>query len=182
MDEDLLQQLKAELGINVRKIEKIEENDVFQALTSKLEEFLNQFDLQAVISVETMEINSLVESRRDYYTLKQHPCTTLILPDGSHLRFSPDKNNGIEITRVYVNEENRGEGFGTTLMNTFISLCEYTFGYLPKMTLECTGAVGIGEGLQSTPIHNQIKFFGNFGFKVKRQNKGGYVLMELKRG
>jgi hypothetical protein len=180
--DDIIKHFKKELGINIRKVEFIKENDPFKAILGKLEDFFSQNIMESLIRYETMEINSLVESKRDFYTLKQHPCVTLILLDGSHLRFSPDNKNGIELTRVYINDKKRRNGLGSSLMNIFLSLCKYALGHLPDISLECTGVVGFGEYQTNTPLNIQIKFFESFGFKVKKRNKGGYVQMEFKGG
>ena len=179
MEKEGLKQLKNVYGIDVKRVEKTEGNEVFNQLSSKLEEYFNGSDLKLFVNYEVSEINTLVEIKRGFYTLKQHPCITLSISDGSHLRFSPDKKNGIEITRVFVAENMRKKGVGTTLVKIFHALCNGVLGELPNMTLECTGAIGIGDNQVHTPLNAQIKFFEQFGFKVKNKGKqSGYAKME----
>ena len=179
MEKEGLKQLKNVYGIDVKRVEKTEGNEVFNQLSSKLEEYFNGSDLKLFVNYEVSEINTLVEIKRGFYTLKQHPCITLSISDGSHIRFSPDKKNGIEITRVFVVEDSRKKGVGTTLVKIFHALCNGVLGELPNMTLECTGALGIGKNQVLTPLNIQIKFFEQFGFKVKNKGKqSGYVKME----
>jgi len=181
MNQELIKHLRSTYGINVKKIEVIDKNDVFDNISYKLNDFFNRSPLKDYMKYELSEINTLVESKKGFFTLKHHPCITFSLEDGSHIRFSPNQENGIEITRVYVHESSRRCKIGTALMNAFNSLCYYSIGHLPNMTLECTGAIGFGKNQSLTPLNDQIHFFEQFGFTIKKKSKTiGYVLMEYK--
>lgn len=116
----------------------------------------------------------------DYMTYKSTK-TTLMFPCGLINFHSRAKS--LDITRVLVNKEEHGKGFGTFMMEMLFSgICFYFLETkkFPKVVLECVGSVGVGETFQQTPVHKQIKFFEKFGFELDRVNEG-YHHMELTR-
>ena len=145
---------------------KVEANKVFTELQNNLRTFS---ELTGTIPSYSNcdDIISLVEKNGKYF-LYDHPTISLVLPNhgNSIIRIAPNGSEGIEITRILVDEAHKGKNIGSFLMNTlFIFLLE-TLGYIPPIFLECTGNISNGNEIINNPIQNQTKFFRKFGFRV----------------
>lgn len=156
-----------------KKAVRYAESKDYLSLKNILSEDFGQYDW---IDIESFDMISTVPG---FSYITDH--TTLTLPDGSHLRFAT-RSKSIDITRVWVQPHNHRKGAGTQLMNMFlcslIKNCRVNEN-CPKIILECTGGVGLGENRQDTPIDAQIKFFNKFGFEFDREDKHGTVHMVL---
>ena len=146
-------------GFNVKVVEVARDNNVYLCLNNY---FKNEFNK---IEVEDGPTYSLV-SILGKYTLKIRNSCTLSLTNGSHLRFCPYKENGIEISRVYVKPSNQSCGNGSYLMNLFFSSILSCLKEFPEIFLECTGNVGYGDNLIENDISAQTTFFRKYGFRV----------------
>ena len=145
---------------------KVEPNEVFTALQNNLNA-LTELTGSIPSDSSCFDITSVVGKNGKYF-VKEHPTITLVLPNhgNSTLRIAPNGSEGIEITRILVDEAHKGKNIGSFLMNTlFIFLIE-TLGYIPPIFLECTGKINNGIEWIENPIQNQTKFFRKFGFRV----------------
>ena len=122
-------------GFNVNVVEITRDNKVYLSLL----DFFNKDDTN--IKAEHGLTESLV-SILEKYTLKIRNSCTISLKNGSHLRFCPYKENGIEISRVYVKPYNQNCGEGSYLMNLLFSSILSCISEFPEIFLECTGNVG----------------------------------------
>jgi GNAT superfamily N-acetyltransferase len=182
MNDELLNELKNKHGVEITSVTEIENNEIFNTLTSRLKWYFSRSPLSSFVLYNTSKIATIVGTDEGY-TLRHHECITFSLSDGSHIRFSPNDSDGIEITRVFVPKKSRRKGTGKMLMGTFFAFLLITLGFIPQITLECTGSIGLGESQESAPIENQIKFFKKFGFQeIYISEKNDYVKMEFCSG
>lgn len=165
--EELLNSLKKSTGIKITDVVYENGNVVFDEIKEYVHSVLPIYS--KVTEVEVSEIMTVVEGRNNG-TLKVHECITLWFIDSSHLRFSPLGKDALEITRLWVKPENHGNGIGSFLMEIFENIVIEIIGELPRIELECTGGLGIGDNFQSTPIEEQRKFFEKFGYKVMKKS------------
>lgn len=150
-------------GLHVDTVEVIPDNSVYLELYNYF--FNEKFEENFII--ESFLINSRVQIHKKF-ELKIRNSITIALENGSHLRFCPYQNNGIEISRLYVEECNQNNGDGTLLMNFLFNILLKVLKYFPVIVLECTGEVGYNETLIINSIQNQTKFFRKFGFRVDK--------------
>ena len=150
-------------GLHVDTVEVIPDNSVYLKLYNYF--FNEKFEENFII--ETFLINSRVQIHKKF-ELKIRNSITIALENGSHLRFCPYQNNGIEISRLYVEECNQNNGDGTLLMNFIFNTIFKVLKNFPEIALECTGEVGYKETLIINSIQNQTKFFRKFGFRVDK--------------
>lgn len=161
-----------QVGLKVDTVDVIPNNNVYE----KLSYYFMNTKFEEGIKIETYLISSRVQIHKKF-NLKIRNSVTIGLSNGSHLRFCPYKNNGIEISRVYVEEENQNKGDGTLLMNLFFNSILESLKQFPEIILECTGEVGLGETLIINNIQSQTKFFRKFGFRVdKKDSKHPYYV------
>ena len=161
-----------DVGLKVDTVDVIPNNDVYLTLSN----YIMNTKLDEGIQNETYLINSRVQIHKKF-NVKIRNSVTIGLANGSHLRFCPYKNNGIEISRVYVKKANQNNGDGTLLMNLFFNSILTSLKQFPVIILECTGQVGFGETLIINNIQNQTKFFRKFGFRVdKNDSKHPYYV------
>ena len=161
-----------DVGLKVDTVDVIPNNDVYLTLSNHI--MNNKFT--EGVKTETYLINSRVQIHKKS-NVKIRNSVTIGLANGSHLRFCPYKNNGIEISRVYVEEVYQNKGDGTLLMNLFFNSILICLKQFPVIILECTGQVGSGETLITNTIKNQTKFFRKFGFRVdKNDSKHPYYV------
>jgi len=178
MDQDFKNELKLKYGIEINEYQKVENNDIFNLLQSRINWYFQTSPLNQFLQYKLSEINTIVETKTGH-KLKEHQCITFSMKNGSYIRFSPDENDGIEITALYVPYGLRRQGLGEILMNTLIAFNQKSVGYRPTLSLECTGAIGFGDDQENTPIEDQIKFFQKLGFNVvKNEVHNGYVKMQ----
>ena len=150
----------APLGLKIDEVEFQRNNPTYYTLSQFFIE--NKFDNYSI----TKRFNPSIVEGVGINNLRIHNAVTIAMGNGSHLKFSPYKENGIEITRLYVPEFNQGHGNGATLMNFLFSNISECLGYYPEMMVECVGQVGFGDTLLVNPIAEEVKFFKKFGFKV----------------
>jgi len=178
MNQDFINELKLKYGIEINDYHKVENNDIFNLLQSRINWYFQTSPLNQFIQYTLSEMNTIVETKTGH-KLKEHQCITFSMKNGSYLRFSPDENDGIEITALYVPNEFRRQGLGEILMNTLNAFNQKAVGYRPTLSLECTGAIGFGDNKENTPIENQITFFQKLGFNVVNDEiSDGYVKMK----
>jgi hypothetical protein len=162
---DILQKVSEQLGRKVYDGEVVVKNEYF----TKLEESIPMWRSEIPdLRIESNEIFTLVEKKRGYY-LKVQPFISLHLPDFSVIRFSPYKDNGLEISRIQTPIIGRGNG--SKLMEIFFSIVRGTLDFVPMIWLECTGTVGINQTELNYGISNQTQFFRKFGFRVKDRSQ-----------
>jgi GNAT superfamily N-acetyltransferase len=145
---------------------KVESNEVFTALQNNVD-VLSELTGSIPSNSSYGEIASLV-GKNGKFIVNDHPVITLELPNhaNSILRIAPKGSDGIEITRILVDETQRGKNIGSFLINTLFLFLLETLGYIPPISLECTGNISNGNVLIENPIQNQTKFFRKFGFRV----------------
>lgn len=163
---DLIKSLEEQTGMVIGRVEYHEVNSVFSKMKEYIESYVGD---GGFIQVKFGDMNTIVETKESA-TLKVHECITLVYLDGSHLRFSPFDEDGIELTRLWVNPENQRIGLGSYLMEIFEDALMNILGELPRIRLECNGAVGFGQNTQHTPIEGQVKFFKRFGYETCDNN------------
>lgn len=157
-----------DVGFKVDTVDLIPNNDVYQTLSN----YILNTKFAEEVQIETYLINSRVQIHKKF-NVKIRNSVTIGFTNGSHLRFCPYEKNGIEISRIYVKEQNQNKGDGTLLMNIFFNSILESLKQFPEIILECTGEVGYGETLIINDIQNQTKFFRKFGFRVN-QNESKY--------
>jgi hypothetical protein len=158
-----LKEVSSQTGMKIIDGELIPKNEIFSAI----EEFIKaipQVEGVKRYDIEIDQINTLVESKKGF-KLKVHPHITFSAPDGSLIRFSPYKKDGLEISRIQ--SAKIGSGMGTRLMEDFLIFSRTYNGYSPLIYLECTGAVGWGDNRVNMEISEQTRFFRKFGFRVR---------------
>ena len=94
---------------------------------------------------------------------------TIFHEDGSLLRFLPSNGGGLTISRLFVIPKNQSKGYGTMLMNLFLTLTLVSIERFPEIELECTGLLNVGNKVIINPIASQTKFFRKFGFRVVKE-------------
>jgi hypothetical protein len=167
---EIIKSLEEQLKRKILSYEVIQDNENFTKLLSKVDEFVAFHNLSETpekqILVQSFQIITIVDFKKGS-KVKSHNCITLILPDESLIRFSSFGIDGVELTRIWVKEENHKKGQGSYLMDLFFKFIEDTIGYTPTIFLECTGEVGLGKNAISMDISEQTRFFRKFGFRVK---------------
>lgn len=96
----------------------------------------------------------------------------------SYMTLSPLGNDGIEISSIVVNGP-RGNGMGTVMMLSLLGMITDPFFNidLNNIMLECVGSIGFGENAQKSSISQQTKFFRKFGFRVSKDRKDKYGVL-----
>ncbi len=170
-------------GISIRKTEKVSNNKIFLQIADEIIPHFNRDVLiKSVVKVFLREMNTVVQTPRGGI-LKIHDSLDFIFLDGSVIRYSSMGKDGLELTRIQVDEQSRGIGMGTDIMELTLSIFEEVLGYIPPITLECTGAVGIKHTYEETGLDAQIRFFQKFGFIICELDiHHGYALMKRPRG
>jgi hypothetical protein len=186
---DYLQNPKALLGkvkgtdnignkvvFNIGKHEFHVDNEPYKLFRSSTYDLFEDSD---AIEVSERFINSTVWTGKNSVR-REHNRICIETPIG-HFNIAPYKN-GLELTRIIVDQEGRGDG--TKLMKMFFSLVVSAGLDLTTLhiMLECTGAVGGGSNYRQSTIRSQTKFFRKFGFRVNQEvsnYKNGYVQMKF---
>jgi hypothetical protein len=166
---DYIKNIETSIGININKLDIIEDTNIFNRLINNL----SNFKVDNIICSPPFVINTLVEGPKGY-TLKIHNCLTYHLGDKGFIRISPTIDNKIELTRIETSEPQKG--IGSQLMDFLFHYLETTLGFIPPVQVELTGAVGIGHTYKTTPINKQQMFFKKHGFSVI--DKQGIIRME----
>jgi len=109
--------------------------------------------------------------------LRVHP-NIRIQFGNSYMTISPLGNDGIEISSIVVNGP-RGNGMGTVMMLSLLGMITDPFFNidLNNIMLECVGSIGFGENAQKSSISQQTKFFRKFGFRVSKDRKDKYGVL-----
>lgn len=180
--QDEIKSIKSSLGIKITSIEEVEDNEVFLLLKDSFETYFTIFNRFVIpLNFETSTIHSIVELKKGVL-MKIQNCLYFELPGGSHFRFSPHKQDSLEITRVMVNPKQANQGLGTEMMLIFFEFVGSVLGEIPPLYLECTGSVGWGDSCQINPIGKQTAFFRKFGFRVKNgKDYPTFISMERER-
>jgi hypothetical protein len=167
-------------SINIVRHEFQTDNESYNAFREVCFD-LNNEELENYVSVDEQFIGSTIAISRGKSIMRQHNRIRIETPCG-HICVAPH-NNGLEITRIIVDEQ--GKGNGTTLMKMFFGLIGFAgldLETLPIM-LECVGSVGGGSNYVESNISAQTKFFRKFGFRVDSKvsdYKNNYVQMWFK--
>lgn len=172
---DLIKSLEEQTGMLIGRVEYHEVNSVFSKMKEYIESYVGE---GGFIQVKFGEMNTIVETK-EHSTLKVHECITLVYMDGSHLRFSPFDEDGIELTRLWIKSENQRIGLGTYLMEIFEDSLINILGKLPRIRLECNGSIGFGQNTQHTPVEGQIKFFKRFGYETTKVGNGLFQMTKI---
>jgi hypothetical protein len=157
---DILKRVGEQLGKKVYDGEVVKRNDHFIKLEESVPFWRNEIPN---LRIEVSQIFTLVEKQKGYY-LKIQPYISLHLPDLSVIRFSPHKENALEISRIQSTQI--GSGNGTKLMEIFFCMVRGTLGHIPEIWLECTGSLGHNHTETNHGLSEQTKFFRKFGFRV----------------
>lgn len=170
-------------GISIKKTQKISNNKVFRKIADEVIEHLSSYSpIMKTVKVFLREMNTIVQTPKGG-VLKIHDSLDFIFLDGSVIRYSSMGKDGLELTRIQVSKQSRGKGLGTDIMELTLSLFEEVLGYIPPITLECTGAIGIKHTYEETGLNAQIRFFQKFGFIICELDiHHGYALMKRPRG
>jgi len=136
---------------------------------NKLRNFCFNNGFSDNIEIYEIPIHSGVEGRDGKIHVTIANSVTISNEDGSLFRFLPSKAGGIVISRLFVTPENQSKGYGTMLMNLFLSITILSITKFPEIELECTGFLNVGSEVIINPISSQIKFFRKFGFRVVKE-------------
>ena len=167
-------------NINIVKFEFQTDNEPYEAFREVCLN-LNNETLENYVSVDEQFIASTIAISRGKSIMRQHNRIRIETP-GGHICIAPH-NDGLEVTRIIVDEQGKGEG--TILMKMFFYLiveAGLDLETLPIM-LECVGCVGGGSNYVESNISAQTKFFRKFGFRVNQKvsdYKNNYVQMYFK--
>jgi GNAT superfamily N-acetyltransferase len=155
-------------GFDDKKIGKIEfvDNNINFNL---IRDFCFENELNDNVYILEQPIYSGVEGNDRKYNFTIANSIVFALEDGSLLRFLPSKAGGIVISRLFVTPKNQSKGYGTMLMNLFLSLTLVSIERFPEIELECTGNLNVGSKVIKNPISSQTKFFRKFGFRVVKE-------------
>lgn len=166
------------LKFKITTYEKHPDNEAFKKLLDNLDLIKKKFDM---VKFKLNSVDASVIQKGSGHICRTHNSLEMYYAEETYLRVSPYKN-GLEITKVIVNEKYRSKGIGEMIMyGLFLMLntVDVDITKIPIM-LECTGNTGIDY----TPIKYQTKFFRKFGFRVnhkesKYDGESGYVQMFL---
>jgi len=166
--------------MNIVKYEFQTDNEPYNAFR-EVSLNLNNETLKDYVIVEEQFISSTVEINHGKSIMRDHHRIRIETPVG-HMCIAP-YNDGLELTRIIVNKQGRGDG--TILMKMFFYLIVQAgldLETLPIM-LESVGCVGGGSNYVESNISAQTKFFRKFGFRVDQKvsdYKNNYVQMWFK--
>jgi hypothetical protein len=155
------------LGIKGRvETKEIEDNRIYTKLFKRVESYVQSKEhLMELLKVKRYQLYSVVE-KFDVTVIKEHNTIDFILVNGSVLRVSSLDSDSIELTRILVPKTDRMKGIGSNLVVLVLSIIENVLGYVPRMELECTGGIGVGETYEEMDVSSQVSFFQRFNFKV----------------
>jgi len=169
-----------QMGVDVRFIHFIDDNQPFLNMVNKMEAFLNSEEQlkkmdkdfakykmnfrEAIHYSEPSLMHSIVGTPK-VFILNVHNLVTIYITDGSYIQIAPLGEKKLEITRMEVMEKRLG--VGSLMLEILFRLLAFSNGYIPAIKAECTGAIGFGENMRTTPLLGQKKFFQKNGFVVK---------------
>ena len=176
-DQELVQVLQNETGIEIDEVVRITDNGVFKELLESVDGYFKRFKLFRYMR---MEMNSIV-GVGDGNILKIHNSLSFHFPDNSMIRFSPLGQDELEITRIIVHPNHQGMGIGSKLMELLFDFLQEVLGRIPTLQLDCNGGAGFGDNQSDTTISEQVSFFQRFDFEIIEGSlKENYVRMERK--
>ena len=178
IDRASLKAISKASGVKIRTVQEIKNSKLFNTLSKELDIHFNQSPFNKILWFLETDINTIVETPKGG-VLKIHNSLDIHFIDGSVIRFSPDKEDGLELTRILIPEKNRGRGRGIDYLELVLSSIQDVLGYIPRINLECTGAIGVNHNYEDLSLDAQIKFFKKFDFLIVEHDlRDGYVLME----
>lgn len=178
IDRASLKAISKASGVKIRTVQEIKNSKLFNTLSKELDIHFNQSPFNKILWFLETDINTIVETPKGGM-LKIHNSLDIHFIDGSVIRFSPDKDDGLELTRILIPEKNRGKGLGVDYMELVLSSIEDVLGFTPRIVLECTGAIGAIHNYEKLSLDAQIRFFQKFDFLIVEHDlRDGYVLME----
>ena len=176
-DQELVQVLQNETGIEINEVVRITDNEVFKELLESVDGYFKRFKLFRYMR---MEMNSIV-GVGDRNILKIHNSLSFHFPDNSMIRFSPLGQDELEITRIVVHPNHQRMGIGSKLMELLFDFLQEVLGRIPTLQLDCNGGVGFGDYQRDTPISEQVSFFQRFDFEIIQGSlRENYVRLERK--
>ena len=137
-------------------------NQYFEAIYENKRNFSEKLDADIDIT------NLSMVTRRRIFCCTSGPIIRFWLNDGSKFSVSSVGEDCLEIVSIAVS--NRGCGIGRKLLKTFMEFCRELFGYVPKLYLECVGAIDNYGVRIVNDISNQTSFFRKFDFKVQNRH------------
>ena len=169
-------------GVKIKTVQEIQNSELFNTLSIELSILFKQEPYNRILRFFEREMNTIVQTPRGGIC-KIHNSLDIHFFDGSIIRFSPDKKDGLELTRIRLPEQSRGRGLGKDYMELFLSSIEDVLGYIPRMVLECTGAIGAAHNYEELSLDAQVRFFQKFDFVVVEHDfQNGYARMERPLG
>ncbi len=145
---------------------KVIDNHTYTKLYNEIDKYISdKKHLKDVLKIRKFIIYSVVENV-NITVIKEHNTIDFILLNGSVLRISSLDVDSIELTRILVPKSDRQKGIGTNLVILVFSIIENILGYIPRIELECTGGIGIGETHEEIDVSSQVNFFQKFNFQV----------------
>jgi len=182
IDRASIQAMSEVSGVDIKIVQQIPNSKLFNTLSKELSTYFQQQPFNRILRFMERDMYTIVETPKGG-VLKMHNSIDFLFPDGSVIRFSPDKKDGLELTRIKVATENRGIGLGRNIMELSLNSFEEVLGYVPRIVLECTGAIGVSHNYEELSLDAQIQFFQKFDFVIVEHDfNKGYVLMERPRG
>ena len=182
LDRASIEAISKAAGVKIKIVQEIQNSKLFNALSKELDFYFNQSPFNRILRFLETEMNTIVETPKGG-VLKMHNSLDIHFIDGSVIRFSPDKEDGLELTRIMIPEKNRGRGLGVDYMELVLSSIQEVLGFIPRMVLECTGAIGAVHNYEQLSLDAQIRFFQKFDFVVVEHDfQVGYARLERPMG
>jgi hypothetical protein len=170
----LISYFNNETGFGIKKINVIENNEIFEKLLNGINLFKTA---NPSIKVEYI-FDVLVISKKNTTEATFHNVIKISLRSGSYIKISSTNSDSLEIPVIRVNENKIRKGEGSRLMNTVFDFCYSQLEFRPRFVLECTGSLGLHGFLAPIGIQGQTSFFRKFGFRVEnRKHYPEYVMM-----
>jgi hypothetical protein len=136
LDRASIEAISKAAGVKIKIVQEIPNSKLFNALSKELDFYFNQSPFNRILRFLETEMNTIVETPKGG-VLKMHDSLDIHFINGSVIRFSPDKEDGLELTRIMIPEKNRGRGLGVDYMELVLSSIQEILGFIPRMVLEC---------------------------------------------
>ncbi len=170
----LITYLNKETGFGLKKINLMENNEIFEKLLNGINLFKK---VNPTIEIEHF-FDSLIVCKSKIMEATFHNVIKITLSSGSFIIISSANSDSLEIPVIRVQENNLRNGEGTRLMNIVFEFCYSQLKYRPRFILECTGNLNSYGSSSSTGISGQTSFFRKFGFRVVNgKHYPHYVMM-----
>jgi ribosomal protein S18 acetylase RimI-like enzyme len=182
IDRVFIQAVSKASGVEIKIVQEIPNTELFDRLSKELTILFKKEPYNRILRFFEKDMNTIVETPKGG-VLKVHNSLDIHFVDGSVIRFSPDKEDGLELTRIKLPEKSRGRGLGKDYMDLTLTSFQHVLGYVPRIVLECTGAIGVAENYEELSLDSQVGFFEKLDFVlVEYDSKVGYARMERPRG